>query len=50
MKDVEKEFTDKKIGEDEKFSQKEEVEEVVKDFISRVDELGESKKSDIMKI
>ena len=50
MKDVEKEFTDKKIGEDEKFSQKEEVEGVVKDFISRVDELGESKKSDIMKI
>ncbi len=50
MKDIEKAFTDKSIGEDDKFSQKEEVEKIVKEFVVKAEELGEAKKTDIMKI
>ena len=50
MKDIEKEFTDKKIGEDDKFRNKEEVEKIVKDFISQADDLGENKKQELLTI
>ena len=50
MKDIDKEFSDKLIGEDEKFSKREEVEKVVKDFFSRIDSVGEAKKADLLKI
>ena len=50
MKDIERGFTDKVFGEDEKFSQKETVEQAVKDFVSQVDELGEDKKADILRL
>jgi ribosome recycling factor len=50
MKDIEKLFSDKKIGEDEKFSLKEEVEEVIKDFTSQAELLTDSKKQDLMTI
>ena len=50
MKDIDKEFSDKLIGEDEKFSKREEVEKVVKDFVSRIDSVGEAKKADLLKI
>lgn len=50
MKDVDKEFTDKKIGEDDKFRLKEEIEKIVKDYVSKVDEFAETKKSDLMTI
>jgi ribosome recycling factor len=50
MKDIDKRFNDKQIGEDEKFTQKDEIEDVVKKFIEEADELGESKKTDLMTI
>lgn len=50
MKDIEKDFADKAIGEDDKFRLKEEVEETVKDFVQQADDLGENKKEDLMKI
>ncbi len=50
MKLVEKEFTDKLIGEDEKFSRKDEIEETVRAVVSNIEALGEEKKSDILKI
>lgn len=50
MKEIEKDFTDKKIGEDDKFSEKEEVEKVIKEFAATAEELGDSKKQELMKI
>lgn len=48
MKDIEKAFTGKDIGEDEKFTQKEEVEKIVKDFVTQADTIGEEKKTDLL--
>jgi len=50
MKDIEKDFSDKLISEDDKFRQKEDVEEIIKDFISQADEIGEEKKKEIMTV
>jgi len=50
MKDIEKDFSDKVISEDEKFKQKEEVEKVIKEFTDQVDEMGEDKKKEIMTV
>ncbi len=50
IKDIEKSFSDKVIGEDEKFTQKEEVERLVKDITTEVGELGEAKREDILAI
>lgn len=50
MKDIDKEFTDKKIGEDDKFTQKEDVEKIVKEYVTKVDELTEAKKTDLMTV
>ena len=50
MKDTDKSFSDKLISEDEKFTQREEIEDIVKEFIKKAEELGENKKSEIMKI
>ena len=44
MKDIEKDFADKNISEDEKFTNKEKVEEIVKDFVEQADEMGGNKK------
>jgi len=50
MKQVDKAFADKQIGEDDKFNQKEEVEEIVKDYTKRVEEASETKKEEILRI
>lgn len=50
MKDIEKEFSNKIIGEDEKFRLKDEVDEIVKDFTDKVEKISESKKSDLMTV
>lgn len=50
IKDIEKSFSDKAIGEDEKFTQKEEVERLVKDITTEVGELGDAKREDILAI
>ncbi len=50
MKEIDKDFADKKIGEDEKFKFKEDVEEIIKDSIQKVVNLGEDKKKDLLNI
>jgi len=50
MKDIDKDFTDKTISEDEKFGSREEVEKLVKEIISEIELLSESKKEDLLKI
>jgi ribosome recycling factor len=50
MKDIDREFTEKTITEDEKFSNREEAEKVVKEYVTQADDLGEAKKVDLMKI
>lgn len=50
MKEIEKDFSDKVISEDEKFKQKDEVEKVLKEFIDQADVLGEEKKKEIMTV
>ncbi|MFC1756048.1 ribosome recycling factor [Patescibacteria group bacterium] len=50
MKDIDKEFEDKIISEDEKFTQKEEAEEIAKDFVEQSDAIGETKSSELMTV
>jgi len=50
MKEIEKEFSEKSISEDEKFKEKELIEEIVKDFIDQADKIGEEKKKELMTI
>lgn len=50
MKEIEKSFTDKLIGEDEKFTQKDEVEKVVKEYTEQVDKICDSKKQELMTV
>jgi len=50
MKDIEKMFSDKSIGEDEKFRLKEETEKIVREFIDGVEEISETKRSEILSV
>lgn len=50
MKEIDKDFTEKLIGEDEKFTQKDEVEKIVKEYVSRLDELAEVKKEELLRV
>jgi len=50
MKDIDKDYSDKLISEDEKFKQKDEVEKIVKEYVDEADTLGEEKKKEIMTI
>lgn len=50
MKEIDKSFADKLIGEDAKFTQKEEVDKIVKEFSEQADTAGEAKKQDLLKI
>jgi len=50
MKDIESDFAAKLIGEDAKFKSKDEVDEIVKEFGARADNLGETKRLDVMTI
>jgi ribosome recycling factor len=50
MKDIERAFTDKEISEDDKFSQKEEVEKTVKTFTEESESIGEEKKQELMTV
>lgn len=50
MKEIDKDFTEKLIGEDEKFTQKDEVEKIVKEYVSKLEELAEVKKEDLLKV
>jgi len=48
MKEIDKTFLSKDISEDDKFVQREKVEETLKDFITQVDGFGSKKKSDVL--
>jgi len=50
MKDIDKRFANKEIGEDGKFSFRDKVEEVVKQTNAQIDNLGEAKKKDLMAV
>ncbi len=50
MKQVDKAFADKEIGEDDKFNQREEVEAIVKDYVERAEKISDDKKEDILKV
>jgi ribosome recycling factor len=50
MKDIDKQFDDKDISEDEKFDTKEEVEKIVKEHNDNSEKLGEDKKKDLLSI
>lgn len=50
MKAIETKFTNKEFGEDEKFTLKGEVEDIVKEYVGKVEEIGEAKKQDILKL
>lgn len=50
MKALDKAFADKTLTEDEKFTQKDEIEKVVKEFLSKAEELSEAKKKDLMTV
>ncbi len=50
MKQVDKAFADKEIGEDDKFNQREEVEAIVKDYVDRAEKALETKKEEILRV
>lgn len=50
MKDIDKEFSEKAITEDEKFRQREKTEDTVKEFVDEADEIGEEKRKEIMTV
>ena len=50
MKDIERDFEAKNITEDDKFTLKEEVEDEMKDYVTKAEELGEGKKSTLLEI
>ena len=50
MKDIEKDFSDKVISEDDKFRLKEDVEKTIKEFIDIADDIGAEKKNELMTI
>ena len=50
MKSIDASFDNKEFGEDEKFSLREDFEDIVKEYANKVSDLGESKKTDIMTI
>lgn len=49
-KKIDKDFTDKKIGEDEKFTLKDEADKIIKEFTDKLEELASEKKKSIMEI
>jgi ribosome recycling factor len=50
MKDIDKQFSDKEIGEDEKFTLRDEVEKTLKQFLEDADALGDSKKEELLTV
>ena len=50
MKDIDREYDEKIISEDEKFTQKEEMEDITKDFVEQADSVGEVKSSELMTV
>jgi len=49
-KDVDKMFSDKEIGEDDRFQMKEDLEDIIKEFNKKIDEIGDKKTREIMTV
>jgi ribosome recycling factor len=50
MKEVEKAFTEKEFGEDEKFREEKKVQGLTDEYIGKIEEAGERKKQDLLQI
>lgn len=50
MKEIERDFSEKRLSEDEKFAQKDQVEKFVKEYTTLADQSGEHKKADLLKV
>lgn len=50
MREIKKEFEEKKISEDEKFNQEKHLQEITDQFIEKINEVGEAKKEELLKI
>jgi len=50
MKLIDKDFSEKLIGEDEKFTKKDEVEKIVKEFLSETESITQAKNKELMNI
>jgi len=50
MKDIDVSFDDKIISEDEKFTQKEEVEDAVKEYVEKAESMGDKKNEELMTV
>lgn len=50
MKDIDKEFEEKKVSEDEKFTKRDQVEDLVKTHVEEVEALAQTKNKEIMTV
>lgn len=50
MKDIDKLFNEKQLSEDEKFTQKDKVEDILKEYNEKATDIAEAKKEDVLKI
>jgi len=50
MRDIDKDFSNKLIGEDDKFKMKDDVDDVIKEFVEKAEKLGEDKKGDLLRV
>ncbi len=50
MKAIDADFEAKKFGEDEKFTKRDEVEDIVKEFVAQAEELGDKKKKELLTV
>ena len=50
MHDIKKKFEAKEITEDEKFGQEKKIQELTDQFVSKIEEMGEKKKAELLQI
>jgi len=50
MKDIDRDFTDKKISEDERFAQKEEADKIIKEYSEQAEDISSDKKKSLMEL
>jgi len=50
LKEIQKSFEEKEIGEDEKFSQEKRLQEITDEFIAKINEHGEKKKEELIQL
>lgn len=50
LKEIQRAFEEKEIGEDEKFAQEKNLQEITDDFIAKINEQGEKKKEELSQI